>query len=172
MSIIAVCIYNTHDPLQSDWVQRACMCWTVGCIKIVKYNYVLIVHLNNIPFYISLLHLQLLIIYIYPHLHTLHYHPCSHLIITHNFHTNEQASVISLYTISDRNNNDFYQNDTCTMHKNIMNTHTIIQFIQWVANMCVYCCFSNKTFSTYCQHIGKLSARIFKRPSHSQKSYI
>ena len=28
----------------------------VGCIKIVQYNYVLIVYLNNIPFYISLLH--------------------------------------------------------------------------------------------------------------------
>ena len=31
--------------------------------------------------------------------------------------------------------------------------------------------FFEQKFSTYCQHIGKVSAKIFKQTNHSQRSY-
>ena len=57
------------------------------------------------------------------------------------------------------------------MHKSIMNTHTIYDY-HTVSNTRVYCLvnkantttvFQTKLFPlSYCRHIGKLSAKIFK----------
>ena len=72
-------------------------------------------------FYISLLHLQLLIILLNC-IATPHYYLHSHLIISYPklpYIVNKQASEYAC------NDNDFLQHDTYTMHKNIMNTRTI-----------------------------------------------
>ena len=91
---------------------------------------------------------------------------------------NKQASVTSLYTLSNCNNNDVYLNDTCTMHKNILNTRTIYDY-HTISNTLAFClvnkantitAFEQNLF-TYCWDIGKLSAKIFKWPNNSQRSY-
>ena len=64
------------------------------------------------------------------------------------------------------------------MHRNIMNTRTIYDY-HTVSNTRVYCLVNKantttvfrQNVSTYFRHIRKLSAKIFKRPNHSQQSY-
>ena len=56
ISIIATCISIQYICMIPYKVIGSSLNVHVGCIKIVQYNSVLIVYLNNIPFYISLLH--------------------------------------------------------------------------------------------------------------------
>ena len=65
------------------------------------------------------------------------------------------------------------------MHKNIKKTHAIYDY-HTVSNTHAYSLviveqiqllFLNKKFSAYYRHIGKLSAKIFKQPNHSKRSY-
>ena len=134
MSIIAVCISIRYIWSPTKWLGPVWMytCWLHKDRIVQLCPYCALITYHSISLTVADYILLNCIHYIIIHTVT-----CQWLLSITSI-ANKQASVINLYTISNCNNNDFYQYDTCTMHRNIINTRTIYDY-HTVSNTRVYC---------------------------------